>query len=215
MYRRDIVPGTPLKAYPLRIPVDLISSFIEKSDTIFSSFDNQSVQNRVNQPVTSPEYYDIGDIKGKTRISYTVKAGDNPGYIADWFDISVAELRLWNGIHRNIIRAGQKLAIYVPDEKVEYYKRINNLSFNAKQELSGRLTEKKSAAIAAGSTSTTTLASVTDDRFIYHPVRRGDNFWSIAKQYPGVTNTDIMELNNIADERGLRPGQKLKIKPKN
>ncbi len=215
MYRRDIIPGTAEKAYPLRLPVEHTSLFIARSDSIFTrSKENLSAEKTVNQPVTSADNYDIGDIKGKTKISYTVKSGDNPGYIADWFDVSVAELRLWNRIHRNMIRAGQKLVVFVPDEKVEYYKKINNLSFTAKQELSGRTTTTSNSATTAVPVSNTALASV-DNNYVYHTVQRGDNFWTIAKQYPGVTNTDIMQLNNITDESSLRAGQKLKIKPKN
>jgi membrane-bound lytic murein transglycosylase D len=211
MYRRDIIPGSPEKAYPIRIPVEYIPVFIARSDSILNrSGESLSRENTINQPVTSAETYDIGDLKGKTKISYTVKSGDNPGYIADWFDISVAELRLWNRIHRNMIRAGQKLAIYVPDEKVEYYKKINNLSFNAKQELSGRTATVAAASLPAATNNNITAA--IDDKYIYHTVQRGDNFWTISKQYPGVTNTDIMQLNNITDERSLRAGQKLKIK---
>jgi membrane-bound lytic murein transglycosylase D len=112
-----------------------------------------------------------------------------------------------------MIRAGQKLTIYVPDEKAEYYKKINNLSFNAKQELSGRTATVAAASLPAATNNNTTV--VVDDNYIYHTVQRGDNFWTISKQYPGVTNTDIMQLNNISDERSLRAGQKLKIKQKN
>lgn len=212
MYRRDIIPGTPVKGYPIRIPVEYIPTFIARSDSIFSSQgENLKAENIVNQPVTSADTYDFGDITGKTKISYTVKSGDNPGYIADWFDISVAELRLWNQIHRNMIRTGQKLVIYVPDDKAEYYKKINNLSFNAKQELSGRAA---TIAMASAPAPAATIATAgTDDDYIYHTVEKGDNFWTIAKQYPGVTNTAIMELNNITDAGSLRAGQKLKIKP--
>jgi membrane-bound lytic murein transglycosylase D len=215
MYRRDIVPGTAEKGYPVRIPVELMSSFIEKEDTIFNT-NRQShfPNNTITQPATAPEYYDIGNIKGKTKISYTVKSGDNPGYIADWFDISVAELRLWNRISRNLIRAGQKLVIFVPDKNVEYYRKINNLSFAAKQELSGRKVETNLTAVTSGSIGTVEAASGTGDNYIYYTVQDGDNFWTIAKKYPGVSNTDIMELNHILDESSLRAGQRLKIKPK-
>lgn len=51
-----------------------------------------------------------------------------------------------------------------------------------------------------------------DDKYIYYKVKKGDNFWTIAKKFPGVSNYDIMKLNNIKDERSLRPGQLLKIK---
>jgi membrane-bound lytic murein transglycosylase D len=214
MYRRDIIPGTSEKSYPLRIPVELMTDFIHNEDTLFSMSRQHRPNNFVTRPVTELEYYDIGSIEGKTKISYMVKSGDNPGYIADWFDISVSELRLWNRIHRNMIRAGQKLVIFVPNDKVEYYKKINNLSFVAKQELSGRKVETAPNTTSVVNTSANTQIAPTDDQFIYYTVQNGDNFWTIAKKFSGVTNTDIMQLNNISDARSLKTGQRLKIKPK-
>jgi len=213
MYRRDIIPGTMEKSYPLRIPVDLMADFIHQEDTLFSMSRLHRQTNFITKPVTEQEYYDIGNLEGKTKISYIVRSGDNPGYIADWFDISVTELRLWNRIHRNMIRTGQKLVIYVPDEKTDYYKKINNLSFNAKQELAGKKPDSSVTASVAVKP-VTPVTSLTDDQYIYYTVQSGDNFWTIARRYPGVTNTDIMQLNNIADERSLKAGQRLKIKPK-
>jgi len=82
-----------------------------------------------------------------------------------------------------MIRAGQKLVIFVPDDKMEYYKRINNLSFNAKTGVNG---ENGFCRYTLCSGSKTTVATAgSDDNYIYHTVQRGDNFWTIARQYPG------------------------------
>jgi membrane-bound lytic murein transglycosylase D len=115
-----------------------------------------------------------------------------------------------------MIKVGQKLAVYVPEEKSDYYKKINNLSFSAKQSLSGKqiptnAVASSSAAAEAGSEPA--VASVSGG-FEYYTVRKGDNLWTIARKYPGISNQDIMKLNNITDVKGLRAGQKLKIRPK-
>jgi membrane-bound lytic murein transglycosylase D len=214
MYRRDIIPGTSEKGYPLRIPVDLVASFIDKADSMYThDKERNASDNVVVHSQKRIDYSDIGSIEGKTPIQYTVKSGDNPGYIADWFDISVAELKYWNRISRNLIRTGQKLVIYVPNEKTDYYKRINNLSFTAKQELSGSVVNvNKTTPVTE--TKNETLATNSTGEFVYYTVQNGDNFWTIAKKYPGVSNIDIMQLNNITDSRSLKIGQKLKIKPK-
>ncbi len=217
VFRRDVIPGTPGKGYPLRIPVELVASFIEKQDTIFQ-YDREKLfpGNSVPQTKNVMEDYDIGNLEGKAKVMYTVKPGDNPGYIADWFDVSVAELRLWNRISRNLIRAGQKLVIYVPDNKSDYYRKINNLSFNAKQELSGYAVQENQAPPVSTTPATGSgmLAENSSIEYIYYTVQRGDNFWTISKKYPGVTNIEIMQLNNISDAGSLKVGQKLKIKPK-
>lgn len=47
--------------------------------------------------------------------------------------------------------------------------------------------------------------------YILYTVRKGDNFWSIAKKFPGVSNVEIMRINNIKEARSLKVGQILKI----
>lgn len=53
-----------------------------------------------------------------------------------------------------------------------------------------------------------------DGDFVVYTVRNGENLWTIAKKYPGVSNRDIMRWNGLsdADVRRIKPGQKLKIK---
>ena len=220
IYRRDVIPGSPEKAYPVRIPVELVSDFILQSDTIYRhERDLHFPGNTIVTPQTtsdSKERYTPSSLEGKTRIIYTVKSGDNPGFIADWFDVPLGELKSWNNIRKNMIRVGQKLTIYVPEDKSEYYRKINNLSFTAKQSLSGKNVPtnpvKKPAAGAENNTGTE-VASVEGDYEIY-TVKQGDNLWTIARKFPGISNQDIMKLNNITDVKGLRAGQKLKISPK-
>lgn len=59
----------------------------------------------------------------------------------------------------------------------------------------------------------TTAAKPKSD-FVYYTVRKGDSLWSITKKYPGVTDKEIMKINNIRSPKSLKVGQKLKIKSK-
>jgi membrane-bound lytic murein transglycosylase D len=215
MYRRDVIPGTPEKGYPLMIPVELVPVYIEKADTIYRhERDTFFPGNTIVLPQAMK--YDGGDdfnYEGKVKITYTVKSGDNPGYIADWFDVSVTDLKRWNRISRNLIRVGQKLSIYVPENKTDYYRRINNLSFSAKQSMSGKTVPVNTIAEETPATSGL-IADGSAQEFEYYTVRKGDNLWSIAQKYPGISNEDIMRLNNITNAKSLQAGQKLKIKPK-
>lgn len=220
MYRRDVIPGSPEKSYPVRIPVELVSDFILQSDTIYKHdrnvhFPGNTVVTPQTSAGSSEERY-TPSLEGKTKIVYTVKNGDNPGFIADWFDVPVGDLKSWNNIRKNMIKVGQKLAVYVPEEKSDFYRKINNLSFSAKQSLSGKQIPTNavaSSAPAAEAGSEPAVASVSGE-FEYYTVRKGDNLWTIARKYPGISNQDIMKLNNITDVKGLRAGQKLKIRPK-
>ena len=60
----------------------------------------------------------------------------------------------------------------------------------------------------------TTQVGLIDGEFVLYTVRKGENLWSIAKKYPGVSNKDIMRWNGISENqvKDIRPGQKLKIK---
>jgi len=94
---------------------------------------------------------------------------------------------------------GQKLVIYVPKSKVSHYQAIAE-SHGSGQNISHVKPD--------------VLADSDSNDFVYYTVRSGDNLWDIAKKYPGVTNDDILRLNNISDARKLKPGQRLKIKPR-
>ena len=89
-------------------------------------------------PDPSRSTYAPVDIKGKTRITYTVKDGDNLGFISEWYHVGLSDLRNWNNIYRNTIRIGQKLAIYVDPAKSDFYTKINSMSFAEKQQMSGK-----------------------------------------------------------------------------
>jgi membrane-bound lytic murein transglycosylase D len=58
------------------------------------------------------------------------------------------------------------------------------------------------------------MVKTDQGEYVYYKVKKGDNFWSIAKKFPGVSNHDIMRLNNIRAANSLRVGQVLKIMPK-
>ncbi len=220
MYRLDVIPGSSDKSYPVRVPIELVSDFILQSDTIFRyQRDVHFPENRIVIPQTSASKSEgrySPSLEGKAKIFYTVKSGDNPGFIANWYDVPLNDLKSWNNIHKNMIRVGQKLAVYVPEGKSDYYKKINNLSLSAKKALSGKRVPANQVSSPPSTKEISrepAVASVSGG-YEYYTVRQGDNLWSIARKYPGISNQDIMKLNNITDEKGLRAGQKLKIRPK-
>jgi membrane-bound lytic murein transglycosylase D len=53
------------------------------------------------------------------KIFYTIRPGDTLGKIAQRYSTSVTKLRKWNGLRSNLIRAGQKLIIYVKNKNIE------------------------------------------------------------------------------------------------
>ncbi len=213
VYRRDVIPARPEKRYPLYLPIEQINSFIEMQNQIFAcERDKYFPNNQIKTPGSmkaSAQNYTPPEVSGKDKVIYTVKSGDNVGFIAEWFKIRIADLRYWNDLRGNLIREGQNLVIYVPKGKGEHYSRFDQLSFNEKQLAIGKTIKDSTPA-----TISNTNEPGKDDNFVYHTVKRGDNLWEIAKKYPGVSAEDIKRLNEISNTRGLTVGQTLKIKPK-
>lgn len=112
--------------------------------------------------------------------TYTVKSGDVLGKIAERHGCTVAQLKSWNGLTSNNIRVGQKLIVAAP------------------------------AAKASQTAQTSKAASSSSGEYTTYVVKEGDSFYSIAKNYPGVSAQNIMDYNGI-DSSKIRPGMKIKI----
>ncbi len=210
-YTKDIIPAKN-KSYQLRLPFDKTAEFISLQDSIYLY--KYTIFFNPKSPVITPAKYQSSKYvapppsKDMVAIIYHVKDGDNVGFIADWFGVGLSNLKYWNNIgRRNLIRGGQKLTIYVHKSKAEKYKKIDKMSFAKKQAMIGKTVEPKPK-------STQTIEDKYKGNYVYYTVKSGDNFWSIAKKYPSISNTDIMKLNKITDAGSLKVGQKLKIKRK-
>ena len=214
-YKKDIIPSTG-DAYPLRLPMEHSMAFIDLQDSIYSYKD--SVFFNPKRVVITPKKYTKRNYysyrptykppstANKTKLFYTVKEGDNLGFIADWYDVKVSDIKYWNKMRRSTIRVGQKLAVYVPNKKVYKYKQVNGLSLAQKNKVAYKNTQAKGV----------NQTFKYDDRFTYYKVRNGDNLWTIAKKFEGVSNMDIKKINNFTndDVQHLKPGQVIKIKRK-
>ncbi len=207
-YKIDIIPAK-IKSYTLKLPVEYIDQFIYLQDSIFNYKDSIffNDKNRTIAPSSTNEnsVYTNAPSKNMVAINYTVKQGDNVGLISNWYNVNTSDLTNWNNLHKNRIRDGQKIVIYKNKNVAPNFININKMSFAAKQKMIGKdVAEPK----------TTTKASTNSNKYVYYTVKNGDNFWSIAKRYDGISGTDIMKLNKITEEGSLKIGQKLKIKLK-
>ncbi|MFW6289533.1 MAG: transglycosylase SLT domain-containing protein [Mariniphaga sp.] len=204
MYRRDVVPAKAEKPYPLTLPHDKILEFLDKDSVIFAYQRNKYFPNNsLAGPSSSSSYFTPADVAGKEEVTYTVKSGDNLGYIAEWFRVRLSELRYWNNIRGNLIRVGQRLTIYVPAGQQEYFSQFNSMSFAQKQASLGKTPVTSAASASSGS-----------GAYEYYTVKRGDTVWDIAGRYPGVTPQQILRLNNLTNRSSLAIGQKLRIRVK-
>jgi membrane-bound lytic murein transglycosylase D len=203
--KQDVIPAFD-DPYPLKLPIKKLAAFDEYADSIYYESPAVVAEKEATATLakyTPPSSRSSYDPSNKTLYTYTVKSGDNLGFIADWYDISVQEIKNANNIYGTRIRVGQKLKIYVPKGRSTKYARINSMSFAEKQALDG----KKSTPAETTKTQTTPKSG----NYIYHKVRSGDTLWDIAKLYPGNSIDTIKRLNGITDGKSLKPGMVIKI----
>jgi membrane-bound lytic murein transglycosylase D len=207
-YKTGLVPGSS-SPQTLTLPMNHLGDFIDLNDTIRQYkpeiYLNKST--RIADPTRSA--YISTNIKGRTKLIYTVKEGDHIGFVAEWYKVKISDLRNWNNIYKNHIKVGQKLVVYVDPSKSEYYSKINTLTFADKQALAG-----KPAVVNSQPVASETIPEETEGDFVTYTVRNGDTIWDIVKMYGNVTTSQILALNNLSDPAKIKVGQKLKIRKK-
>ena len=107
-YKRNIIPGNT-KTYTLRLPQTKIATFIDNQDTIYNHRAAELFKNRKTVTVSNK----ITPTVGKGTLSYhTIRSGETLSTIAQRYGVKVSQLKDWNGLTSNRIRAGKKLKIY-------------------------------------------------------------------------------------------------------
>lgn len=204
MFRRDVVPAKQNKPYALTLPAHKVLEFLE-NDTVIYAYQREKYfpNNTLANPAESSSYFTPADVAGKARLTYTVKSGDNLGFIATWYKVGLSQVRNWNNIRGNVIRVGQKLTIYVPENQKDYFERFNSMSFAQKQSTVGKTPTTNAVRANSGGSS-------SDE---YYTVKRGDTVWEIAGRYSGITPQQILRWNNLNNNSKLSVGQKLRVRP--
>lgn len=108
-YPRDIIPGG--KAYAICLPIEKAGVYIDKQDTILAYQAKELIHNRRDEI----ELLHRTSLNGGYSINgvtyYKIKEGDTLGGIAKKFRVSVKQLKAWNGLKSDMIRAGKTLKI--------------------------------------------------------------------------------------------------------
>ncbi len=145
-------------------------------------------------PINSNVTYNA---EGKTAIKYIVKKGDSLTKIAETYDSRITDLRIWNDIPYNKrIAIGDELTIYVPNEKYDYFARLQNY------------TSTEQASIKSTSAVSNNI-SESRQKVLTHIVKRGETLLNIARKY-GVYVKQIKEWNDLSSSI-IKYGSKLKI----
>lgn len=192
-YLKGYIPAKQ-KSYTLVLPSEVAVFFDYYQDSIYSHNREKYYAANGKQIAKRKSFYSAYGVPGNGhRISYRVRSGDVLGRIANRFGTSVRKIKAWNGLRSDKIRIGQRLYIYT--------------NRSTAQKLAAKPTKinKRKANIKL---------PYEPERYVYHTVKKNENPWTIAQQYEGITESNILEINKITNPRGIRVGQKLRIKKK-
>lgn len=189
--KEDTAETTSSENYYVVAKGDNLSSIARKNNVSIDNLKewNNLVDNNVKlgtQLIISNENLsETASNKELKNIEHVVLKGEFLGAIARKYGISIDELREWNKISDNSVKAGTclivgKEKIISTDQKLKLNKK-DDYAFNEK-----KIKEK------------------------LYQVRKGDSLFSISKKFPGVSISDIKKWNNIKNE-SIHPGMKLKI----
>lgn len=183
-YLKDVIPGREEPSM-LRIPAKYTATFIEREDSVYrykaAELFSPATLTSIHTGITSPA----------ERIVYKVRQGDNLGKIARKHHVTVSQIKNWNHMRNNNLRAGQKLVIYTGDG-------APSVASSSSKKSGKKVQQTSEPAQSGGGT--------------VYKVRKGDTLSKIAAKFPGVSVKDIKKANGIGDN--IKVGQKLKIPTK-
>lgn len=104
-FKKDLIPGNE-KPYALRLPTNMVSTFIDKEDSIYAYKADTYLTRRSTVAVKNA----TGTSKGKA-VYHRIRNGETLGGIAAKYGVSINQLRRLNGIKGSNIRAGKSLRI--------------------------------------------------------------------------------------------------------
>jgi membrane-bound lytic murein transglycosylase D len=195
-YKRETIPFSKNQRFTLTLPDKLISIFVENENFIYQMADKEKNINR-----------NYGQIKISKLNSYIVQKGDNLRLIANRHQITLSELKNWNGLHTDYLIAGQRLVITNKDSSEINSKResfpnnkiVKTIAFsqNISPEIQSDSDKKKNNTYL--------------NEFETYIVKEGDTLFNISRKYHEITISQIRDWNNILDIRYLKPGTRLKI----
>lgn len=229
MYKKGIIPASKDNQMSLTLPQEYIHLFIANEDSIYH-FKTKAGLEREQL---------LSEIKKVENQSvHIVKKGETLSHIAQKYRCSVTQLKTWNKLKSTNLKIGQKLVVFpigggsissssknespakfhivkkgetlgviakkyhCTVTELQKWNRLTSTNISIGQKLSVQKPQEKANTEKASSVNHTT-----------YTVKSGDNLWSIANQFKGVSIEDIKNANNMKDDN-LKINQKLKIPKK-
>ena len=192
-YKREIIPYSKENKYVLTLPATLVSEFITNEKDIYKTADKQSDSFESASTIKVTEYN-----------SYIVQSGENLGHIASKYQISLTQLKKWNGLQTDFLIVGQRLVI--TDKKQNDHENELKISINNKKT---PFSPTISPNLSAKKPTERNMSNLL--KFTTYTVKEGDTLFNISKRYSNITIAQIRKWNNILNVSYLKPGTELKI----
>ncbi len=179
-YKKEYIPYSKNKLYVLTLPKNLIPKFIENERFFYqTSLQNKSLYGKSNS------------IKITELNSYKVEQGDNLKSIAVRHQITLEQLKKWNGLQTNYLIEGQRLVVTKST--------ANKIVISSK----------------TPPDLTTNYLDIKDQNihknYETYIVKEGDTLFNISRRYLKVSVEELRDWNQINNLKFLKPGTKLKI----
>ncbi len=109
-YRKDIIPGN-IKPYSVCLPLNYANSFIDNYANVVSYKADSLIYNRRSEIEILQSAAPVSPGGSGRVIYHKVKKGQNLGYIANKYGVSLTKLKKWNNIRGSKINIGQRIKI--------------------------------------------------------------------------------------------------------
>lgn len=252
-FRADLIPANAEKQYMLILPSRQVQAFLMSEKEIYDYHaadyaqrtdaepysqgnapvsDNGEDSNDVltaSHPESVREETVVAaattDLNAPTRtVTHTVAQGETINDIAALYNVRVTDIRSWNSLRRNAVRAGQKLTVKttVPERELAANTTASSGSrrapqasgesaSSARQQASGNQS-KNSKNSTAAQTPAKKKKKAEPAPPKSHEIKSGESLSSIAKKY-GVTVDELKKANNMKDDN-IRAGKSLNLPSK-
>ena len=184
VYRNKMIPAGA-DSQLLILPNKYMSVFKLYRDSVFAYKDSLYNAISIQDAEVTTQVFSSRTVGKPNTITHVVKKGESLSMISRRYGVEVNEIKRWNKLKGNTLKAGQKLSIQA-----------------VLKPASSTQAERSDSIVR------TTPANLPADTF--YTVQSGDSFFSIARKY-NISHLDLMKENNISDPQTLKAGQKLKI----
>ena len=237
-YTHEIIPGDS-REYILRLPYNYTNAFIDNEDSLYThkaaEYLNPATLKKIKDGgdgerivyrVKSGDY--LGRIASRHRCTVA--------QIKRWNNLKSNNIRV--GQRLVIYRGGKAPASYASTSETSPSKTAsapaNATTYTVKSgDVLGKIAERHGCTVAqlkawnnltsnnirigqklivsasAQSGGSSSAEAGSGDHIVY-TVRSGDSFYTIAKNYPGISAQDIMDFNGLSSSK-IKPGMKIKI----